>query len=326
MEAQVNQQPRLEGRRVRLLYSAFRLMRALGLSADPQKMAMQPVEARKAMRAASWMTMPAPADVSTTIETIPARSGALAIKRYTPAKLDPATPRVLFLHGGGWIHGGLETLDPLCAMVSQQARCMVVSLEYRLAPETPFPGALEDCDDALEWLAGDTSLGALPSAGIVVMGESAGGNLAAALCVLRARRGASPISRQILLYPALDATLASESMNLDLPGLTRGDIAQLMALYRGEAELTDPLLSPLFAENFADLPPALILTADYDPLRDDGVRFAAKLAEAGVAARHLNYPGMPHGFFFIPRLCPAAAQGIEEISRELRGMATQAGS
>jgi acetyl esterase len=260
--------------------------------------------------------------VLTKTETIPSRGGPLAIRRYQPSRLDPQMPRLLFLHGGGWIHGGLDTLDFLCASLSQQARCLVVSVEYRLAPETPFPGALEDCDDALDWLAREPSLGPLPAAGIAVMGESAGGNLAAALCVLRARRGHSPIVHQTLIYPALDATLASPSMRgIDQPGLEPENLQRVLDAYRGEAALTDPLLSPMFAENFAALPPALVITADIDPLRDDGVRFARKLTQAGVRARHVNYPGMPHGFFFMPKICKAAPTGIAEMSGEIMALA-----
>src|SRR3546814_8450543 len=155
------------------------------------------------MRAPGWGTLAPPADVRTEYETIPSRAGPIAIKKYFPAKLDPDCPRVLFLHGGGWIHGGLETLDYLCAAVSQQAQCLLVSVDYRLAPETPFPGGLDDCDDALTWLANSESLRPMPADGIAVMGESAGGHLAAALFVLRARRGDSVSKHHTLASPPL---------------------------------------------------------------------------------------------------------------------------
>lgn len=310
-----------KGIRLRAFYGVHRLMYKLGLGITPEKAVLQPVAVRKAMRAPGWTTLASPADVRTTYETIPGRGGPIAIKKYLPEKLNPDCPRVLFLHGGGWIHGGLDTLDYLCAAVSQQAQCMLVSVDYRLAPETPFPGGLEDCDDALTWLATTDSLGPMPTAGIAIMGESAGGNLAAALCVLRARRGDAVIKHQILIYPALDATLASESWSIDQPGLEKHNAHRLMDLYRGTAELTDPLLSPIFAENPAALPPALIVTADIDPLRDDGVRYARRLGEAGVRAKHINYEGMPHGFFFIPRIASAAREGIAEISGEISALA-----
>lgn len=319
----MNPEQTFKGWRLRALYQFFRLMRALGLGVNADKAVAQPLAVRKAMRAAGWMTLPAPADVRQVVETIAGRAGPLAIKQYLPPTLNPACPRVLFIHGGGWIHGGLDTLDHLCASVSRQAQCLIVSVDYRLAPETPFPGALEDCQDALQWLASDPSLGPMPAAGVAVMGESAGGNLAAALCVLCARRGSPVISHQTLIYPALDATLASDSMTLDQPGLERHNMLRVIDMYRGKAELTDPLLSPLFADNPSALPPALIITADIDPLRDDGARYARKLAEAGVRTRYLNYPGMPHGFFFTPRIAAAAAEGIAEISREIASLAQQ---
>lgn len=313
---------KFKGLRLRALYGSFRLLRALGLGESAEKAVSRPIAVRKAMRAPGWTTLPPPADVRTMTETIAGRSGAIAIKKYLPPKLNPKCPRVLFLHGGGWIHGGLDTLDHLCASVSLQAQCMIASVDYRLAPETPFPGGLEDCDDALNWFASDPSLGPMPAAGIVVMGESAGGNLAAALCVLCARRGNPTIAHQILIYPALDATLSSESWDsIDQPGLEKHNAPRLLDMYRGNAELTDPLLSPLFAENLAALPPALILTADIDPLRDDGARFARKLKDAGVRSRYVNYLGMPHGFFFIPRIAAAAKEGIAEISKEIASLA-----
>jgi acetyl esterase len=313
---------KFRGARLRMLYGAYRLLRRLGLGADPQQALALPVAVRKAMRAPKWTTFPRPADVTVTNEAIAGRGGPIAIRTYRPPTLSPNRPRLLFLHGGGWIHGGLDTLDYLCAEVSRQARCIVASVEYRLAPETPFPGALDDCDDALNWLASEPSLGSLPAAGIAVMGESAGGNLAGALCVLRARRGDSPITHQTLIYPALDATLASESMHtIDQPGLEPHNLRRVLDAYRGTAAPTDPLLSPMFAENPAALPPALIITADIDPLRDDGARYARKLADAGVRTRYINYPGMPHGFFFMPRICAAASEGIAEISREISALA-----
>jgi acetyl esterase len=109
--------------------------------------------------------------------------------------------------------------------------------------------------------------------------------------------------------------------NIDQPGLEKENLQRVLEIYRGQAQLTDPLLSPMFAENLAELPPAFIITADIDPLRDDGARFARKLGDAGVKVRYLNYSGMPHGFFFIPGICYAAAEGIAEISRELLALA-----
>lgn len=312
------QKPELTGLRIKLLYGALRLFARFGVTQTADKVVAWPMAARKANKAARWMAEPSPPDVTMVHDSIAGRFGPIAIKKYLPPQLNPECPRLMFMHGGGWIAGGIDTLDYLCANVSRSAQCLIVSVDYRLAPETPFPGGLEDCYDALQWLASDPSLGPLPAAGVAVMGESAGGNLAAALCVLAARRGGPAIRHQTLIYPLVDATLSSPSVETNgEPGLMKKDIQRLLELYRGKAELTDPLLSPMFAENHAQLPPALIITADVDPARDDGARYARKLNEAGVPAKYVNYLGMPHGFFFIPRIAKCAAEGVAEISAEI---------
>jgi acetyl esterase len=312
--------PGLQGLRLRALFGVVGVLARLGLTPTAAKLASKPIEMRKATKAAAWTTYPVPSDVTMSYGSIAASSGPLAIKQYQPPRLDPNAPRILFMHGGGWISGGIDTLDHLCASLCRSAQCLIVSVDYRLAPETPFPGALEDCYDALRWLAIDASLGPVPSGGVAVMGESAGGNLAAALCVLNVRRGGPPISHQTLIYPCVDATLESPSMAEGRPGFQKKDIAALVELYRGTALLTDPLLSPLYAENLAALPPALIITADLDPARDDGARYARKLADAGVRVRHVNYEGAPHAFFFMPRICAAAKEALAQISAEISAL------
>ncbi len=152
-------------------------------------------------------------------------------------------------------------------------------------------------------------------------GDRGGGNIGAGVCLLCERGGTPKITHQTLIYPALDATLSSESMHtIDTPGLELSDLVKVLEIYRGKAELTDPLVSPMFAENLSKLPPALIITADVDPLRDDGARFARKLADAGVPTKYTNYMRMPHGFFFTPRICSSAIEGIAEISREITAL------
>jgi len=304
----------LIGLRLKLLFFVVRWTVRLGLGGSARQLVTQPIAQRKANKAAAWTTYPLPPDVAMAYHQIVARSGPLTLKKYRPPRLNPAAPRLLFLHGGGWVTGGVDTLDHLCASLSRSAECEIFSVDYRLAPEAPFPGGLEDCYDALQWIAGDPSSGPLPRGGIAVMGESAGANLAAALCVLNARRNGPPIRHQTLIYPCVDATLSSPSMDNGPPGFRKSDIAQLVDLYRGSASLTDPLLSPLYAENHAELPQALIITADLDPARDDGDRYAQCLAAAGVPVRYLNYLGMPHGFFFMPRICRAEAEARAQIN------------
>ena len=302
------------GLRVKLLFLLAGLQARLGKAPTPDDVAAQPIAQRKANKAASWMTLPLPVDVAMAYSQIVGRSGAIKVKQYQPPQLDAEVPRVLFIHGGGWITGGVDTLDHLCANLCRSASCLVVSVDYRLAPETRFPGGLEDCYDALTWLASETSLGRISPGGVAVVGESAGANLAAALCVLSLRRNGPTVCHQTLIYPCVDAKLESPSMSEGPPGFQKKDIARLIDLYRGGAALDDPLLSPLYAENHAALPPALIITADVDPARDDGARYARCLSDAGVSVNYLNYGGMPHGFLFMPRICKAAAEALAQIS------------
>jgi acetyl esterase len=322
----MEQSLQLSGLRLNILFWMARLTARLGLGLTAEQLAARPMAVRKANKAAAWTTYPPPPEVAMSYDSIAGRLGPIAIKRYLPPRLNPDCPRVLFLHGGGWIGGGLDTLDHLCASLSLSAQCLIVSVDYRLSPETPFPGALEDCYDALKWIAGDhPSLACALLRQVAVVGESAGGNLAAALCVLDARRGGSALCHQTLIYPCVDATLESPSMENGPPGFSKSDIASLVELYRGSASLTDPLLSPIFAENHAALPPALIITAEADPARDDGARYARCLADAGVPVRYLNYMGMPHGFFFTPRICKSAAEGLARISAEIVAISKNSG-
>lgn len=277
-----------------------------------------PLAKRRAMKPAPWMTYPPPASVKTTRRTIGTADGALELKLFT--KDDGRAPTILFMHGGGWILGGADSLDYLCANLCDRLNAGVVSVDYRLAPEHRFPAALEDCYAALAWLAKRAP------GPIAVIGDSAGGNLAAALCLLARDRAGPAIAHQTLVYPALDAALESPSMALENTGMSRTDAPKIVRYYIGDHDPRDGLVSPIHAADHRGLPPAFIVTADHDLLRDDGARYARCLRTAGVAVRYVNYPDMPHGFLSQPRLCADAPGALTDIVEEMRRHLRPAGA
>jgi acetyl esterase len=214
---------------------------------------------------------------------------------------------------------------------------VVVSVDYRLAPRHRFPAAVDDCYAALVWAAENaaglgtgspSALGTVSSAGpgagssgqaapppIGVMGESAGGNLAAVMCLLARDRGGPKISHQALLYPPTDMTRAPQKAVKALI-IPEADMLAYRRLYLGDADPADPRVSPLLAADHSGLPPALIQVGEHDPLREDGVRYAAALRSAGVPVRFTEYVGMPHGYLNFPGLCRAAPQAMAEICTE----------
>lgn len=251
-------------------------------------------------------------------EAITTRAGALTVRRYTPTGRT-ARGTVVNYHGGGWVLGGLDGNDWTCSTVAARVGVQVVSVDYRLAPDHRFPAAVQDCLDALRWAAGLEST----AAGLAVMGDSAGGNLAAVTALQCRDAGGPALLHQVLIYPATDLTMRSPSLisNADAPILDRRAVDAFREHYLGADALhtapEDPLASPLLAPDLSGLPPALIITAEFDPIRDDGRRYATALRHAGVAVRHTDYADAPHGFVSIPGLVPVARQALAEICAEL---------
>ena len=263
-----------------------------------------------------------PRSVRVTEDVATTRAGSVPVRVYRPApqQTAPAPALVVFFHGGGWVQGNVRSYDALCAQVCERVGAVVVSVDYRLAPEHVFPAGLHDAYDASVWAVDHARALGADADRLAVMGDSAGGNLAAAITLL-ARDGAGPrIAAQVLLYPATDATLSSPSIqtNATAPILSRADVHGFLGHYRGDADVLDPLLSPLHAASHADLPPALIQTAELDPLRDDGARYAQALRAAGVSVRHTDYPGVPHGFMSFPGAVPCGAAALDEVTSMLR--------
>jgi acetyl esterase len=254
-----------------------------------------------------------PGTVSTedrTVEGIPLRI-------YTPLRAGSARPLIVYFHGGGFVFGDLRGGDWMCGTVADGLDAVVVSVDYRLAPKHPFPAGIDDCYTALGWVAGHASeLGADPGR-LGVMGESAGGNLAAVVALMARNSGGPAIRHQALLYPVTGAyDSESRRANADAFILTAADMARFDALYAGDRN--DWRVSPLRAESLRGLPPALIIVAGHDPLHDDGVQYAEALRAADVPARLIDYPAMPHGFLNFPRFARDAKPAIAAVIESQR--------
>jgi acetyl esterase/lipase len=268
-----------------------------------------------------WLFGTAPAGVTVTSRTAPGAAGDIPVRVYQPAGAArhgaPGRPLVLYFHGGGFALGPLAMGDWICGTVAARVGAVVVSVGYRLAPGHRFPAAVEDCYAALRWAAGDGA--ALGAAGLVgVMGESAGGNLAAVTCLLARDRGGPAIAHQALIYPATDMTREpAPGTDPNAPFLSAAESSAYKRLYLGpDGDPADPWASPLLAAGHAGLPPALIQVGEHDPLRGDGVAYAAALRAAGVPVRFTEYLGMPHGFVNFPGLSRAAHQALSEVCAE----------
>lgn len=230
--------------------------------------------------------------------------GRIPVRIYRPETDAEGRALIVYLHGGGWATGSVEIADNPARMLAAATGATIASVDYRLAPETPFPGPLEDCYAAVQWLAAHAQrLGADPGR-IVVLGDSAGANLAAATTLLTRERGGHPIAHQVLLYPCLLPAKSSpfESYRENAVGysMTAATMEWFWSLYlRRDADGENPLAAPLMAEDLAGLPSATVVTAEFDPLRDEGRAYGARLEQAGVDVELLEYAGTIHGFFWM---------------------------
>jgi acetyl esterase len=251
---------------------------------------------------------------------LPARAGNVPVRLYRPLGVT-APSLLMYCHGGGWVKGGLDEADAFCRRLAHGTGRLVVAVGYRLAPEQPFPAALDDAWDATVWAYGHAAeLGGTARA-FAVSGESAGGNLAAVLSRLARTRTEVSISRQVLLQPVTDLTLSFPSIAMpDSECLVpRADLDWYYRQYLGPGgDRRDPCVSPLWADDPGGSPPALIIAAEYDSLRDEAAAYADKLRAAGTEVRYSCYPGMIHGFLQMAGLVAQAQQAIEEIARFLR--------
>lgn len=259
--------------------------------------------------------------------TIPAPTGEIPVRIYTPEG-DGPFPLLVFFHGGGWVIGDLDSHDDLCRALTNAAGCVVFAVDYRLAPEHKFPAATEDCYAATEWAAAHAAeLHADPDR-VAVGGDSAGGNLAAVVTMMARDRGGPKLIFQLLIYPATDfrGGTPSHQENADAPILDRETQLWFTNHYlNGEEDKLNPLASPLLASDFHGLPPALVITAEYDPLRDEGEAYAEQLKAADVPATVRRYDGLIHGFFSFGVGMDKVQQAMAETATTLREALGKAG-
>ena len=245
-----------------------------------------------------------------------------AMRVYRPAVETSAgetLPALMYFHGGGWTIGDLDTHDVLCRQLAVGARCVVFSVDYRLAPEHPFPAAVADCLEATRYVAENAAK--LRIHGIAVGGDSAGGNLAATIALLARDAGGPALAFQLLVYPATDQRMGSASHERNGQGylLTADAIRYFRRNYLpNERDWSDWRASPLLAKSHAKLPPALVITAGYDPLVDEGRAYAEKLRAAGVPVAYHEYPDMVHGFILFGGVVDTANAGVAECCAALR--------
>jgi len=295
----------------------------LANAAGPMFLRAETPEQARAKLQALLAASPVPPAAIYSVEDrhIPGPAGQLPVRIYTPEAPRPMGVLVYY-HGGGWVLGDLESHDNVCRALANGAGCVVVSVDYRLAPEHKFPAAPEDCYAATRWVAENAeSLGADPSR-VAVGGDSAGGNLAAAVAMMARDRSGPAIRFQLLFYPVTDCALDTPSQKefaADGYVLSRGDMEWFWNHYlEAGADRQNPYACPLRAKNLGNLPPALILTASHDPLRDEGERFAERLMTSGTKVTCTRYDGVVHGFVSFADALDQGKKGLEQAAEALR--------
>ncbi len=283
----------------------------------PTDFSRPPVELAAEMRAAPVNIPPLSNPVSVEVRKVRGRDGHLIPIRIYRPKTEQPHPVLISMHGGGWVRGSLDGDEFRSHFIAHEAGCAVVSVDYRLAPDHRYPAALEDCYDVTEWVADQALVLGFDAARMGVMGDSAGGNLAAAMALKARDEGGPALSCQVLLYPICDHDFDRPSYIENAQGklLTRELMQWFWDQYADDADRDQQYLSPLRAKDLSGLPPALIITAQYDPLRDEGELYAQKLLEAGNTVEALRMDGLIHPFQTLAVLHADSIAAMQLMSR-----------
>ncbi len=260
------------------------------------------------------------ANLSVEDRQIDGPEGRIPLRIYKPAGREPGST-LLFIHGGGWVLGGIACYDPVARALCDESGALVVSVDYRLAPEHPFPAAIDDVLAAYQWILGGMGNGSTPGS-VFVAGDSAGGNLAASLCIQARERQLPLPAGQLLFYPVTDLSRTDRPSYTSFAEgflLDRADMQWFISLYTpAESQRKDVRASPLLAPDLSGLPPALVLTAAFDVLRDEGEDYAAALRSAGVEVRARRMRGLIHGFLSMSRFVPASGRCVRMAAAFMR--------
>jgi len=283
----------------------------------------EPVDARAQRRYEAEVVAARPRPQMARVEEveIPGPAGRIPARLFVPHSPAESLPLLVYYHGGGWVIGDLETHDAPCRFLAANSGAQVLAVDYRLAPEHPFPAAVEDACAAYAWATGYPGDPPLAAERVAVGGDSAGANLAAAVCLQARKGGMPPPAMQLLIYPITDCTRQLPSRDLFREGflLTRRDMDYFEDRYLpAGTDRGDPRVSVLQAEDLSNLPPAYVATAGFDPLRDEGEDYAERLREAGVAVALRRHSGLVHTFANLTAICPSARQAMLEAAGALR--------
>ena len=269
------------------------------------------------------LTPDPPAVESVQLLLAPGAAGPVPVRAYRPkgAGRDEVLPALVYYHGGGWVIGDLDTHDVVCRTLANAARCAVFSVEYRKAPESPFPAAVDDCFSALSFISSSFSSLKINPKQLAVGGDSAGGNLATVMALMARDAGGPAISFQVLIYPGCDQRMGHPSITGNGEGylLTKKSMEYFRGHYLpNEKDWTDWRASPLLAKSLKGLPPAYLFTAGFDPLRDEGREYAERMQKEGVQVEYRNYADMVHGFITMGRVLDTANEALADIGRALK--------
>ena len=273
---------------------------------------------REAYLGIAGFVPPGPELASVSDDVVAGPAGPIPIRVYSDNAGAATSGVLVFYHGGGWCIGDIESHDEVCRQLAKESGATVVSPHYRLGPEDRFPAAVDDCYAVLEWVGENKDKLAGPDAKIAVSGDSAGGNLAAVMALMSRDLGGPEIAMQLLVYPATDLQMKGHQSLIDNGTgyvLTKESMDWFKANYlRSPEDANDWRASPLAAASHANLPPALVITAEFDPLRDEGMAYVQALRDGGTTVTHTNYEGMVHVFFQLGPLVPAGAAAVSEVA------------
>jgi acetyl esterase len=298
---------------------AQQLLDALGAAGLPPFERMTVPQAREAVRGFEGLQGDAE-EVAVEERIVPGPDGPITLRVYSPGGEGPQ-PVIVYFHGGGWVVGELETVDRPVRSMALRTGAVIVSVDYRLAPEHVYPAAFDDCYAATSWVAEHAAELGGDAARVAVAGDSAGGNLAAAVAIAARDRGGPMLAAQLLLFPVTDFDFGTPSYEQNAEGflLTRGSMQWFWAHYLGAQDLgKDPYAAPARADSLVGLPPAFVATAEYDPLRDEGEAYAARLGEAGVEVSAKRYDGMLHDFLWTLGATPSGSGILDDLAAAFR--------